>query len=193
VRPDSAEPQSKAERKYAEEVTKADEAALALQKQIAELRKSEELQRRHQQQINETNQQINQVFNFWKQNGLSPDQERLLAANPALMVELSSFAASEAAKQHQVGTSEYVEAGKRLFFEHLGHLQEQARQPAAALAGQTKPTFLFAYAIPAGVASLLADRRSVLGLLPAFRVVTVANANRTCRYRAAGDRPVNTS
>ncbi len=51
----------------------------------------------------------------------------MLAANPALMVQLSGFAATEAAKEHQVGSPEYVEAGKKLFFEHLGHLQEQMR------------------------------------------------------------------
>jgi hypothetical protein len=63
---------------------------------------------------------------------LSADQGQLLAANPKLMIELSAFAATEAGKNHEIGSAEYVEAGKRVFFENLNHLQEQARQQTAA-------------------------------------------------------------
>jgi len=47
------------------------------------------------------------------------------------MVQLTDFAANEAAKRHAVGTADYVEAGKRSFFEHLTHLQEQAQASMA--------------------------------------------------------------
>src|SRR5438477_6977696 len=97
-----------------------------LKQQLADLNHSTELNRRHQQQVDDTNQQINQVFHFWKTNGLTADQERSLAANPALMIQLSGFAANEAAKLHPVGSPEFIEAGKKLFFQHLNHLQEQA-------------------------------------------------------------------
>jgi hypothetical protein len=111
-----------------------------LKQQLADLNHSTELNRRHQQQVDDTNQQINQVFHFWKANGLTADQERSLAANPALMIQLSGFAANEAAKLHPVGSPEFIEAGKKLFFQHLTHLQERAAANAAALEAPTHQT-----------------------------------------------------
>jgi hypothetical protein len=71
---------------------KPDEAALALQRQIEELRKSEELNRQRQeqqtrQQAEQQNyaQQLQQVFLYWKNSGLSESEERLLLTNPAII------------------------------------------------------------------------------------------------------------
>jgi hypothetical protein len=131
------------EQKPEAEHSKPDDATVALQKRIEELRQSEQLLRQHQEQQNRQQQeqqvylqQINQVFAFWKQAGLSADQEQILIANPTLMIELSSFAAGEAAKHHKASTAEYVEAGKKLFFENLTRLQEQVSQGAAPQAAE---------------------------------------------------------
>jgi len=110
----------------------ADEATRALKARIAEAEQSQRLQREYQQQVDQANQQINQVFNFWQQNGLSPEQEQIFRADPAFMIRLTDFAVTEAGKLHQVGSPEFFELGKQLFFQHLDHLQDQAKQHAAA-------------------------------------------------------------
>jgi hypothetical protein len=125
------------------EISEPDEAAQALQKQIAELRKSEELNRQRQEQVNHQQQEhqkyvqyIQQAFQYWKANGLTSEQEQIFAANPAAIGQLTNLASQQAAEQgHQLGTAEHTEAGKKLFFEHLAHLQEQAQpqQPETAM------------------------------------------------------------
>jgi hypothetical protein len=112
-------------------IPEADAATERLRQQLKALEQSQELSRRHEAQVNQANQQLNQVFSFWKASGLSPDQEQALRANPALMMQLSGFAATEAGKLHPVNSPEYVEAGKKLFFQHLDHLIGQARQHVA--------------------------------------------------------------
>jgi hypothetical protein len=113
-------------------IPEADEATRALKARIAEIDQSQRLQREYQQQVDQANAQIDQIFNFWKQNGLSPDQQELFRADPTFMIRLTDFAHNEAIKLHPINSPEYFEAGKKLFFEHLGHLQDQARQHAAA-------------------------------------------------------------
>jgi hypothetical protein len=117
--------------KYADEVKRADPAAERLRDQLKALAQSEQAIRRHQQQVDETNQQIAQVFHFWKQAGLSPDQEQIFRADPAFMIRLTDFAHNEAIKLHPINSPEYFEMGKKLFFQHLDHLQQQAKQNSA--------------------------------------------------------------
>jgi hypothetical protein len=117
--------------KYQAEVTRADEAAEALKAQLAELHRSEEINRRQQQQANEINQQANQVFHFWQQNGASPEQQQIFRANPAFMIQLTEFAHNEASKLHEVNSEQYLTAGKRVFFETLDRLAQQAKQNSA--------------------------------------------------------------
>jgi hypothetical protein len=148
-----AEIKSQTAEGYQKEISQADETAERLKQQISALRQSEELLRQQKRQyeqrsvqarqVNEVNQQINQVFHFWQQSGLSPDQEQILRANPVLMVQLTDAAARQAAEQgHQVGSAAYVETARQSFFAHLERLQEQAKQtqqspePAPAIDNQ---------------------------------------------------------
>jgi hypothetical protein len=48
------------------------------------------------------------------------------------MVRLTDFAHTEASKLHPVNSEQHFTAGKQLFFETLGRLQEQTKQNAAA-------------------------------------------------------------
>jgi hypothetical protein len=130
-------PKQKTTERYEQETApKVDEAGEALRRQYEELQKSEQINRQYQEQQTRRQQeqqayvqQINQVFNFWKQSGLSPDQEQILRANTVLMIQLTDSAAQQATRQgHQFGTAEHIEAAKKAFFEQL----EQARQHATA-------------------------------------------------------------
>jgi hypothetical protein len=144
-----------AERKIAPDT---DEATNALKARIAEMDRSAELVQQ-QRQANEINAQINQIFNFWQQAGASIEQQHIFRADPAFMVRLTEFAHNEASKLHQVNSPEYFEAGKRLFFEHLDHLQQQAKQHAQQSAepipaadnepAMTEPTPKFFEPVPA--------------------------------------------
>jgi hypothetical protein len=113
-----------------------DAAAEALKKQIEELRKSEQLiARQKQQQTEQQNyiQQLQQVFHYWKNSGLSESEEKFLLAYPAAIPQLTQLAGAQAAEQgHAVGSAEHTEATTKLFHQHLEHLQEQARQYAPA-------------------------------------------------------------
>jgi hypothetical protein len=112
-------------------ISEADAATERLRQQLKALEQSQELSRRREQQANEAAQQVNQVFAFWRQAGLSPDQQKILAANPAAMIQLTDFAARQAAELgHQIGSPEYIEAAKRSFFENLERLQARQAAPA---------------------------------------------------------------
>ena len=128
IKPEAPIPvETKTAEQYHEQISQADEAAIALRRQIGELRKSEELNRQRQQQAAEANQQLNKLFQFWQASGLSPREEQALRSNPELMVRLTDYAMQQATGHgHVVGTAEHTDATKKLFREHLAHLHDQA-------------------------------------------------------------------
>jgi hypothetical protein len=115
--------------KYAAEVRRADEATERLRDQIAAIDRSRELQQQQQQRAAYANQTA-EYFRWWQQNGLKPDDEQFLLANPDAIIPLTNFVAGEVAKQHEVGSAGYFEAGRELFFRHVEHLRAQARTNA---------------------------------------------------------------
>ncbi len=62
-----------------------------------------------------------------------------MRAAPAVMVQLSEHAAASAARLHPVRSVEYVEAGKRSFFDQLDRLEQQARQHAVPAENKPMP------------------------------------------------------
>jgi hypothetical protein len=108
-----------------------DAATLRLQKQLDELKRSEELQRQHAQ-MTHTQPSREQLLHAWRQGGMIPADEEFLRANPALIdnPRLTALAANEAAQRHERGTDDHRRATKELFDHHLARLQARA-QPAA--------------------------------------------------------------
>jgi hypothetical protein len=112
-------------------IPEANEATLRLKKQLADLEHSHEIHRRQQQQADEINNQVAQVFHFWKQNGATEQQQAAFRANPAFMIQLTDFAHTEASKLHPINSEQYLAEGKRVFFETLANLEQQAKQNTA--------------------------------------------------------------
>ncbi len=101
--PEETEETNEAVREYQKEVEKADEAALALQKQIDALRRSEQIARQYQAaQAAQVRQSLTreQKLAIWKQQGMTQAEERFLSENPEMIDahELTGFAANEALK-----------------------------------------------------------------------------------------------
>jgi hypothetical protein len=152
--PPAPEQKTEAEKYESETVSQADEAALALKRQIEELRKSEQLNRQYQEQQNRQQQEqenylrhLRQTFQYWKQNGLTNEQEQFLLAGPPTVIdELTRFAAQQAVSQgHQAGSAEHEQAAQKVFREHLERLREQAAaaqqptEPTPTAGNQTEP------------------------------------------------------
>ena len=116
------------------EVEKADEAALALKKQIDALRQSEELNRRAAAQAAQLQQRPptrEEKLGYWRSQGMPEDQVEFLKENPAMIdfSELAAFAANEALQAgHERGSRGHMQAMKETFDKHLAHLQAQAQQ-----------------------------------------------------------------
>jgi len=109
----------------------ADEATARLQRQIEELKQSEELQRRHAAQMARAQQQ-EQAVNFWRQNGVTDAQLRFLLAAPGALDQLTDLASHEAVQQgHQYGTATHTEAAVKIFRDRLDHLESQAASNAS--------------------------------------------------------------
>jgi hypothetical protein len=129
VRPETETPaEREAERNHAEEVTKADEAAEALRRQVAALRQSEALLRQAAQPQRPLSR--DEKLALWQHQGMPADQLEFLKANPELVdySELAAYAANEAAQQgHERGSHEHMRATKELFDQHMEHLQQQAQ------------------------------------------------------------------
>jgi hypothetical protein len=143
---------TEAEKYEGETVPQADEAALALQRQIEELRKSEQINRQYQEQQNRQQQEqenylryLRQKFQYWKQaGGLTNEQEQfLLAGPPAVIDELTRFAAQQAVSQdHQAGSAEHEQAAQRVFHERLERLRQQVdpiSRPSAENKEESEP------------------------------------------------------
>lgn len=133
--------ENEALREYEKEIVEADEAALALQKQIDALRRSEELARQHQVQAAQRQPTREQILAAWKQQGLSDAEARFLEENPAMIdnAGLTAFASGQAAQRgHERGSEEYLRATREIFNQHLAHLQQAAATNAAP---QPTPAF----------------------------------------------------
>ena len=121
-----------------ENISKPDDATLALQRQLADLRKSEELQRQHATQMMAARAQPptrEQKLAMWKQQGMSPADEQFLAENRQMidLHDLTAVAAGEAAEQgHERDSNAHRRATKENFNRHLAHLQAQQAQAAAS-------------------------------------------------------------
>jgi|SRR5215813_12751452 len=99
---------------------KADEAANALRKQIANLQRAEKLQRQHLMSLDEK-------IEFWREGGLSDREADFLRANPADMPDLIYYAANKALHEgYERDTEDYFEAVKENFQEGMKQLQAQA-------------------------------------------------------------------
>jgi hypothetical protein len=101
-----------------------DEATLALQKQLADLKKSEELQRQYAQQMMAARAQPptrEQKLEMWKQQGMDPEDARFLAENPQMvdLHDVTRLASEEAAQHHERGTDAHRQATKEIFERHL--------------------------------------------------------------------------
>jgi hypothetical protein len=121
-----------------------DEAALALQKQIAELRRSEELNRHAAEQAVRMPQRPltrEEKLAAWQQQGMPADQLEFLKANPELVdySELAAFAANEAAQAgHERGSRQHMEATKQAFDQHFARLQAQAQHQTESAMQESK-------------------------------------------------------
>jgi hypothetical protein len=139
--PPALEQKTEAEKHEKEPTPQADEAALALKRQYEELQKSEQLLRQNQEQQSRQQQEqenylryLRQTYQYWKQNGLTSEQEQfLLAGSPTIIDELTRFAGQQAVAQgHQAGSAEHEQAAQKIFHDNLEYLREQARQHTPA-------------------------------------------------------------
>jgi hypothetical protein len=125
----------------ADEYPEPDEATLALQNQLAHLKKSEELQRQYAQHMAQQAQRPmsrKEKLATWRANGGDEGDISFLESNPQMIDrhDVTVVAAEEAAQQgHERGTDDHRQATKEIFDRHLGHQQAQPAasvQPAAA-------------------------------------------------------------
>ena len=109
---------------------KPDDAALMLQRQLGEFRKSEELQR----QQATANQQLPtraQTLAAWRQQGISESEAAFFERNPRMIdfPQVTAQAAQQVmAAGHERGTPAHYDTLKKVFDENFGRLQAQANQ-----------------------------------------------------------------
>ena len=141
---DKADPDKGAVAAIDTAIPQPDEATLALQKQLADLKKSEALQREFAQRVaaqraaqmaaQPTTRE--QKLEMWRQQGMSPADERLLIENPQMIDfhDLTAVAAAQAAEQGHERDSEGHRAATLEAFHRLQgqQAQEQAAQPTPA-------------------------------------------------------------
>jgi hypothetical protein len=127
--------------KYQQAITQSDTAAERLRQQLRAVNAAQQFNHQQQQQAAYA-EQVAQLFRWWQQNGLKPDDERFLLGHPAAIGELTHFAGQEASKQGlQPNTAEYTERAKEIFHTHLRHLREQvaANAPMPEMPAQGNP------------------------------------------------------
>jgi hypothetical protein len=120
---------------------KADDPALALSKQLDELKRSEEIQRVSQVALQQQPMSREQRLALWRQRGLSEAEASFLQRNPAMIdfPEVTTLAANEAMQAgHKRDSEEYWKATEMNFNNHLDWLREQS---AAAANPQPTPEF----------------------------------------------------
>jgi hypothetical protein len=137
VRHDPTGPQAEAAREYEKRASEPDEAALALQRQIEELRKSEALLKQHAQhaaQVQQAPPTREQLLDQWRRQGVSDANLKFLEANPELVDgwQLTFHAANEATQHgHEPNTDAHREATKEIFHRYLAEAEKQAAQAQA--------------------------------------------------------------
>jgi hypothetical protein len=118
-----------------------DEVSATLRQQIEHLRTSQELERRHAQQMiaaqhaQQAQRQPSreEKLSAWRANGGDEGDIAFLEAHPEMIDRHDvTIAAAEAAAQQgfERGTPEHREATRELFHRHLGHQQPQPAAPA---------------------------------------------------------------
>lgn len=109
-------PDSDAADEYSRTVAQADDAALALKRQIAALQQSEQIQRQHQAQAQRPISPEEKLAS-WKSAGMPPGEEEFLRNNIDLVANdrLTAVAAAEASRLHQRGTEAYMRAVRKNF------------------------------------------------------------------------------
>jgi hypothetical protein len=125
------------------QATKADDPALALSKQLDELKRSEEIQRASQVALQQQSMSREQRLALWRQRGLSEAEASFLQRNPAMIdfPEITTLAANDAmAAGHERDSAPYWSALKMNFDNHLSRLREQSAA-AANPATETTPEF----------------------------------------------------
>jgi hypothetical protein len=122
-----------------DEALKPDEATVRLQKQIEDLKKSEELQRTARMMPQRPPSREEKLA-AWRAQGMSAEDERTLSERPEMIdyPRLTAIAAHEAAQQHERGTDSHRQATRQIFDEHLARLQAQDTATATA---QPAPEF----------------------------------------------------
>ena len=138
------EPPAPPEQPQAEPLNSAQQAAdaaLALQRQIDELKKSEAMQR-EQAAVLQQPQPVTreQKLALWRQTGMSEEEAHFLQQNPEMIdhPQLTGFAVSQAQQAgHQRGTKEFSDAVKKIFDANFNRLQGKAEDPAM----QSTPKF----------------------------------------------------
>jgi hypothetical protein len=118
----------------ADEYPQPDEATLALQKQLADLKKSEQMQREYAQHMAQQTQRPlsrEEKLAAWRANGGDEGDISFLESHPEMVDrhDVTVIAAEEAAQHHQRGT----EAHRAATLEAFRRLQgQQAQAPPAA-------------------------------------------------------------
>ena len=129
---ESAPPEAPAVETTPEQPENRDEAALALQRQIEELKRSEEMQRQ-QQAVLQQPQPVTreQKLALWRQSGLSEEEAHFLQRNPEMIdhPQITGFAVSQAEQAgYQRGSDGHFDAVKKIFDEQFNG--PQAESPA---------------------------------------------------------------
>jgi hypothetical protein len=109
-----------------------DEATARLQRQLAELQRSEQLQRQAAA-MPQRPLSREEKLTAWRAQGMSAEDERTLTERPQMIDHdrLTALAAHSAAQQgHERGTAAHREATRQIFDEHWARLQAQAQPPA---------------------------------------------------------------
>jgi hypothetical protein len=149
-----------------------DEATLTLQKQIADLKKSEELQKQYALHLAAARAQPptrEQKLDMWRQQGADEADLQFLAENPQMvdMHDLTRAASGEAEQQgFERGTREHREATREIFHRHLGRQQAQPAAPAEPAPASTPKFFE-----PPPARSPAAPDRSAIVSAPVSRTV----------------------
>jgi hypothetical protein len=102
-----------------------------LRRQIEELRKSEELNRRQAQYLAQPQRPLTREEKLaaWKAQGTPQVELEFLERNPDLIdaPNLTAYAANEAAQQgHERGSEAFLQATKEIFDRYQAQLQAQA-------------------------------------------------------------------
>jgi hypothetical protein len=132
-------------------VSQPDETALALQRQIDALARSEALQRQQAEHMARLQQQQlqqpatrEQKLDAWKNLGMPADESKFLEDHPVMIdcAALTAVSAREAEAQgHARGSVEFLNAVKSNFDRHLADVQAQQQQPTESVMQETPKFF----------------------------------------------------